>query len=34
MSLTTFFVLVAMIVLTNFIGEGLLQAFDPRRREG
>ena len=34
MSLTTFFVLVAMIVLTNFIGEALLQAFDPRRREG
>ena len=34
MSLTTFFVLVVMIVLTNFIGEGLLQAFDPRRREG
>ncbi|RMF93870.1 MAG: ABC transporter permease [Nitrospinota bacterium] len=32
MSLTTFFVLVMMIVLVNFIGEALLQAFDPRRR--
>jgi microcin C transport system permease protein len=32
MSLTTFFVLVLMIVLINFIGEALLQAFDPRRR--
>ena len=34
MSLTTFFVLVLMVVLINFIGEALLQAFDPRRREG
>jgi microcin C transport system permease protein len=32
MSLTTFFVLVLMIVLINFVGEALLQAFDPRRR--
>lgn len=32
MSLTTFFVLVLMIVLINFIGEALLEAFDPRRR--
>jgi microcin C transport system permease protein len=32
MSLSTFFVLVMMIVLVNFIGEALLQAFDPRRR--
>jgi microcin C transport system permease protein len=32
MSLTTFFVLVSMIVLINFIGEALLEAFDPRRR--
>ncbi|MCZ6841562.1 MAG: ABC transporter permease [SAR324 cluster bacterium] len=32
MSLTTFFVLVLMLVLINFIGEALLQAFDPRRR--
>jgi len=31
-SLTTFFLLVMMIVLINFIGEALLQAFDPRRR--
>ena len=31
-SLTTFFVLVLMIILINFIGEALLQAFDPRRR--
>jgi len=31
-SLTTFFVLVLMVVLINFIGEALLQAFDPRRR--
>jgi microcin C transport system permease protein len=31
-SLTTFFVLVLMIILINFIGEGLLKAFDPRRR--
>ena len=33
MSLTTFFVLVLMVVLINFIGEALLKAFDPRRRE-
>ncbi len=33
MSLTTFFVLVLMVILINFIGEALLQAFDPRRRE-
>ncbi len=33
MSLSTFLVLVSMIVLVNFIGEALLQAFDPRRRE-
>ncbi|MDH4224094.1 MAG: ABC transporter permease [Deltaproteobacteria bacterium] len=32
MSLTTFGVLVLMIVLITFIGEGLLKAFDPRRR--
>lgn len=32
MSLTTFVVLVLMVVLINFIGEALLQAFDPRRR--
>lgn len=32
LSLTTFFVLVLTVVLINFIGEGLLQAFDPRRR--
>ena len=31
-SLTTFAVLVLMVVLINFIGEALLQAFDPRRR--
>ncbi len=31
-SLTTFLVLVFMLVLINFIGEALLQAFDPRRR--
>ncbi|MBM3222264.1 MAG: ABC transporter permease [Candidatus Tectomicrobia bacterium] len=31
-SLTTFVVLVLMVVLINFIGEALLQAFDPRRR--
>jgi microcin C transport system permease protein len=31
-SLTTFFVLVLTVVLINFIGEALLQAFDPRRR--
>jgi microcin C transport system permease protein len=33
MSLTTFFVLVLMVVLINFIGEALLKAFDPRRRQ-
>lgn len=32
LSLTTFSVLVLMVVLINFIGEALLQAFDPRRR--
>jgi microcin C transport system permease protein len=32
MSLTTVFVLVMMVVLINFIGEALLEAFDPRRR--
>ncbi|MBI4082306.1 MAG: ABC transporter permease [Candidatus Lambdaproteobacteria bacterium] len=32
MSLTTFFVLVLMVILINFIGEALLKAFDPRRR--
>ena len=32
LSLTTFAVLVLMVVLINFIGEALLQAFDPRRR--
>jgi len=32
MSLTTFAVLVLTVVLINFIGEALLQAFDPRRR--
>ena len=31
-SLSTFFVLVLTIVLITFIGEALLQAFDPRRR--
>lgn len=31
-SLTTFAVLVLMVILVNFIGEALLQAFDPRRR--
>lgn len=31
-SLTTFFVLVLMVILINFIGEALLKAFDPRRR--
>lgn len=31
-SLTTFAVLVLMVVLINFIGEALLQAFDPRRQ--
>ena len=31
-SLTTFAVLVLTVVLVNFIGEALLQAFDPRRR--
>jgi microcin C transport system permease protein len=33
-SLTTFAVLVITVVLINFIGEALLQAFDPRRRGG
>jgi microcin C transport system permease protein len=32
LSLTTFYVLVLMVILINFIGEALLQAFDPRRR--
>jgi len=32
LSLTTFAVLVLMVVLINFIGEALLQAFDPQRR--
>jgi microcin C transport system permease protein len=32
LSLTTFSVLVLMVILINFIGEALLQAFDPRRR--
>jgi hypothetical protein len=32
LSLTTFAVFVLMVVLINFIGEALLQAFDPRRR--
>ena len=32
LSLTTFAVLVLMVVLINFIGEALLEAFDPRRR--
>ncbi len=32
MSLTTFLVLVVMIVLITFVGEALLKAFDPRRR--
>ena len=31
-SLTTFFLLVITVILINFIGEALLQAFDPRRR--
>ena len=31
-SLTTFAVLVLTVILINFIGEALLQAFDPRRR--
>ena len=31
-SLTTFCVLVLTVILINFIGEALLQAFDPRRR--
>lgn len=34
MSLTTFALLVLMIVLINFIGEALLQAFDPQRQQG
>jgi len=33
LSLTTFTVLVLMLVLITFIGEALLQAFDPRRRQ-
>ena len=33
-SLTTFFVLVLTVILINFIGEALLQAFDPKRRQG
>ncbi|MDH4121567.1 MAG: ABC transporter permease [Deltaproteobacteria bacterium] len=33
MSFSTFVVLVAMVVLITFIGEGLLKAFDPRRRD-
>jgi microcin C transport system permease protein len=32
LSLTTFFVLVLTVVLINFVGEALLEAFDPRRR--
>ena len=32
MSLTTFFVLVLTVVLINFVGEAMLEAFDPRRR--
>ncbi|MGE3539863.1 MAG: ABC transporter permease [Candidatus Tectimicrobiota bacterium] len=32
LSLTTFAVLVLMVVLVNFIGEALLQAFDPQRQ--
>ena len=32
MSLTTFAVLVLLVVLINFIGEALLQAFDPQRQ--
>jgi microcin C transport system permease protein len=32
LSLTTFSVLVLMVILINFIGEAILQAFDPRRR--
>jgi ABC-type microcin C transport system permease subunit YejE len=34
LSLTTFAVLVLVVVLINFIGEALLQAFDPRRLDG
>jgi microcin C transport system permease protein len=34
LSLTTCAVLVLMVVLINFIGEALLQAFDPRRQGG
>jgi microcin C transport system permease protein len=33
-SLTTFAVLVSMVILINFVGEALLQAFDPRRNSG
>ncbi len=32
MSLSTFFVLVLTVVLINFVGEAMLEAFDPRRR--
>ena len=32
LSLSTFFVLVLTVVLINFVGEALLEAFDPRRR--
>ncbi|MCH8883950.1 MAG: ABC transporter permease [SAR324 cluster bacterium] len=32
-SLTTFLVLVLMVILINFVGEAILKAFDPRRRE-
>jgi len=32
LSLTTIAVLVLMVVLINFIGEALLEAFDPQRR--
>jgi microcin C transport system permease protein len=32
MSLTTFLVLVLTVVLINFVGEAMLEAFDPRRR--
>ena len=33
-SLSTFGVLVLTVLLITFIGEGLLQAFDPRRQTG
>jgi microcin C transport system permease protein len=32
LSLSTFFVLVLTVVLINFVGEAMLEAFDPRRR--